>query len=95
MIAEVVINSPARELGKIYDYKINKKDIGTVTVGAMVTVPFGIGNRLETGFVLNLKEKSKIKNLKEIIEVIDVGFLILRIDFFVFFDLKFGEIAAI
>ena len=59
LIAEVVINSPARELGKIYDYKVNKRDIGTVTVGAMVTVPFGIGNRLETGFVLKLKDKSR------------------------------------
>ncbi len=74
LIAEVVINSPARGLGKIYDYKVNKDIIGTVTEGAMVTVPFGNGNRLENGFVLKLKEKSRIKGLKEIIEVIDVGF---------------------
>ena len=66
MIAEIVINSTARELGKIFDYKISDEMVGTVTLGQMVTVPFGIGNKLVDGFVVGLKEKSDFKGLKSI-----------------------------
>ena len=44
MIAEVVLNSSAIELGKIYDYKIPEEYDGTVTIGQRVTVPFGVNN---------------------------------------------------
>lgn len=76
MIAEVVINSPARGLGRVFDYKVNEDMVGTVTVGQMVTVPFGLGNRLETAFIIKLKEKSDFKRLKEITKVIDMGFVL-------------------
>ena len=74
MIAEVVINSQARGLGRVFDYKVNEDMIGTVTVGQMVTVPFGLGNRLETAFIVKLKEKSEFKRLKAITKVMDMGF---------------------
>lgn len=76
MIAEVVINSPARGLGRVFDYKVNEDMIGTVTVGQMVTVPFGLGNRIETAFIVKLKEKSDFKRLKAISKVIDMGFVL-------------------
>lgn len=81
MIAEVVINSPARGLGKVFDYKVSDELSGTVTVGKMVTVPFGVGNRKETAFVVGLKEKSKFKSLKAISGVIDVNFVLKDKDF--------------
>ena len=76
MIAEVVINSPARGLGRVFDYKVNEELSGIVTVGQMVTVPFGIGNRKETAFIIGLKEKSEFKRLKAITNIIDVGFVL-------------------
>ena len=76
MIAEIVINSPAHGLGRIFDYKISDELSGTVTVGQMVTVPFGVGNRLETGFIVGLKEKSEFKRLKKIDKIIDIGFVL-------------------
>lgn len=68
MVAEIVINSPASELGRIFDYNI-PDNIGTVTVGSRVTVPFGMGNNIIDGFIVNIKEKSNISRLKSIIEV--------------------------
>ena len=76
MIAEVVINSPARGLGRVFDYKVNEDLSGIVTVGQMVTVPFGIGNRKETAFIVGLKDKSEFKRLKTITEIIDVEFVL-------------------
>ena len=76
MIAEVVINSPARGLGRVFDYKVNEDLCGIVTVGQMVTVPFGIGNRKETAFVVALKEKSEFKRLKSISEIIEMDFIL-------------------
>lgn len=76
MIAEVVINSPARGLGRIFDYKVNEELCGIVTVGQMVTVPFGIGNREEIGFIVGIKGKSEFKRLKSITKIIDMGFVL-------------------
>ena len=74
--SSIVINSPARGLGRVFDYKVNEDMNGIVTIGKMVTVPFGIGNRKETAFIIGLKEKSEFKRLKAITEVIDVDFVL-------------------
>lgn len=76
MIAEIVINSTARGLDRVFDYKISENLEGTVTVGQMVTVPFGSGNRKETGFIIKLKEISEFKRLKSISEVSDIDFVL-------------------
>lgn len=76
MIAEIVINSTARGLDRVFDYKISENLEGTVTVGQMVTVPFGSGNRKETGFIIKLKETSEFKRLKSISEVSDIDFVL-------------------
>jgi len=69
MIAEIVLNSSAIELGKIYDYKIPEEYIGTVTVGQKVTVPFGVNNGKKEAFIVNTKENTDVKRLKSILEV--------------------------
>lgn len=81
LVAEIVINNPARGLGKVFDYKIDENKSGTVTVGQMVTVPFGVGNREETGFVVKIKEKSEFKRLKAITKVIDLDFVLSENEF--------------
>ena len=74
MIAEIIINSNARALNKIFDYLVPNSMEETIKVGARVFVPFGKGSKLEDGFVINLKEESEIaKNenvkLKEIAKI--------------------------
>ena len=71
MIAEIVLNSSAIELGKIYDYKISDEYIGTVTIGQKVTVPFGVNNSKKEGFVVGIKEKTDVKRIKIIDEFSD------------------------
>lgn len=81
LIAEVVINSTARGLDRVFDYKVVEDFEGTVTVGQMVTVPFGSGNRKETAFIVGLKEKSEFKRLKSISEVVDIDFVLSEKEF--------------
>ena len=74
MYAEVIINSNAKALNRIFDYVVPKEMEDTIKVGARVFVPFGRGKKLEDGFVINLKEDSEIaKNeditLKEIAKI--------------------------
>ena len=74
MYAEVIINSNAKALNRIFDYVVPRDMENTIKVGARVFVPFGRGKKLEDGFVINLKEESEIaKNeditLKEIAKI--------------------------
>lgn len=68
MIAEVVINRTAKKLNRTFDYKIpeNLKDL--IFIGSKVLVPFGGKQKLEEGFVLNIKDKSEFE-VKEIQDV--------------------------
>ena len=68
MFAEVIINSNARALNKIFDYIVPLEMESTIKAGARVFVPFGNGKKLEDGFVINLKEKSEFAN-KEIAKI--------------------------
>lgn len=65
MYAEVIINSNARALNKTFDYIVPDLMKDTIKIGARVFVPFGKGEKLEDGFVINLKETSEFAN-KEI-----------------------------
>lgn len=64
MIAEVVLNSSAIELGRVYDYKIPEEYNGTVTLGQRVTVPFGVNNGKKEAFIVGLKDNTEVKRLK-------------------------------
>ena len=65
MIAEIIINSNARALNRIFDYIVPKDMEKDIKVGARVFVPFGNGKKIEDGFIINLKEASEFAN-KEI-----------------------------
>lgn len=69
MIAEVIINTIAKELNKTYDYIIPDLILKDVKIGSRVFVPFG-KSKLKEGFVIEIKEKSEFAN-KEIIKVED------------------------
>ena len=69
MIAEVIINTIAKELNKTYDYIIPDSILKDIKIGSRVFVPFGRAKQ-EEGFVIALKEKSEFAN-KEIIKLED------------------------
>ncbi len=51
---------------KQYTYKVDSE---LPKIGSRVIVP--LGNRKETGFVISIKEKCELKNIKSIIQVVD------------------------
>lgn len=68
MIAEVILNSNAKDLNKVFDYQIPQNLASKVKIGARVFVPFGNRKTPEEGFVVNIKEGSSYQ-VKEIIQV--------------------------
>ena len=54
MFASVLMNTNARELNKVFDYIVPNKFVDTISIGARVFVPFGKGNNLSEGYVLEL-----------------------------------------
>lgn len=68
MFAEVIINSNARALNRIFDYHVPVELGAEVKIGSRVLVPFGKGSKLEDGFVIGFKEKSEFAN-KDICQI--------------------------
>lgn len=68
MFAEIIINSNAKALNRIFDYIVPKQLENELKVGARVLVPFGKGAKLEDGFVICLKENSEFAN-REICQI--------------------------
>lgn len=70
MVAEVIINSVAKSLNRIFDYNIPEEQNNSIKVGSRVVVPFGFSKKPEEGFVIGIKETSEYANkIKDIIEV--------------------------
>ena len=72
MVAEVIINSIAKELNRTFDYIIPKALAQDVKIGARVFVPFGKTKtaKIEEGYIIGIKKESEFAN-KEIIKVED------------------------
>jgi primosomal protein N' (replication factor Y) (superfamily II helicase) len=69
-IASVIVDVPARQTDKTFDYLIPEHYKGSILPGMRVIVPFG--PRRVQGFVVALKENSEFENLKEISEPMDL-----------------------
>lgn len=59
MIAEVIINSNAKDLDRTFDYKVPFEMLDKIKIGSCVLVPFGRRKILEEGFVIGFKETSE------------------------------------
>ncbi len=59
MYGEIIINSNARALNRIFDYIVPKEMEKDIKIGSRVFVPFGNTKKLEDGFVIGLKENSE------------------------------------
>ncbi len=69
-VASVIVDVPAFQTDKPFDYLIPDSIQGLVRPGARITVPFG--NRKVQGFVIAVKETAEVEKLKEIDELLDV-----------------------
>ena len=68
MVAEVIIDSKAKQLNKVFDYNIPKNMESIILVGSKVLVPFGKMKTLEEAHVIKIKEKSEYE-IKDIAKV--------------------------
>jgi primosomal protein N' (replication factor Y) (superfamily II helicase) len=69
-IASVIVDVPARQTDKTFDYKIPDKYLGSILPGMRITVPFG--PRKIQGFVMDLKTGSDFTKLKDVSEPMDL-----------------------
>ncbi len=69
MVAGVLIELSNRNIDRVFDYNVPAYLISKIKIGMRVVVPF---SRLHLeGFVLELKDKSEVDNLKEIEKIVD------------------------
>ncbi len=75
MIAEVIVNSSAQELNRIFDYQVpNDYVVGqNIDIGYRVLVSFANYKKLEIGYIVGFKENSTFK-CKNISKVCDRAF---------------------
>lgn len=72
MIAEIIVDHPARRVDKIFDYKIPPELEGTVRIGSRVIVPFSGGNNEVEGYCMGVKDTSEAGKLKSIKDMSDM-----------------------
>jgi len=70
MVSSVLVDVKAKEVDRTFDYLVPEELIDIVEIGQRVKVPFG--PRLIMGYILDLKDESKIKKLKYIVDVLDI-----------------------
>ena len=61
MIAEVILNSNAKQLNRVFDYEIPQNLVTKVKIGTRVFVQFSNRKLPEEGFVVNIKGTSEYK----------------------------------
>lgn len=78
MFADVIIDRSLHDLDRTFQYIVPKELEGEAVVGALVTVPFGRGNRTISGYIIELSEEAKydIGKTKEVIEVVKQGVVV-------------------
>ena len=68
MIAQVIINTTAKQLNRTFDYNIPTNLEEQIFIGTKVLVPFGRKKDLEEGFVVGFKQKSEyiVKDIEKL-----------------------------
>ncbi len=70
--AEIILNTDALEIDRPFTYKIPIEFENKIKIGQIVKVPFGMGNRTSTGFVLTLKNEDEIESGYKIKKIISI-----------------------
>ena len=70
MIAEVIIQTNAKDLNRVFDYKIptEYEENALELIGARVLIPFARRKELEEGYIVNVKKSTEYE-VKEIAKV--------------------------
>lgn len=69
-IAEIIINSTAKQLNKVFHYTIPEDIIEQVKPGQLVEVPFGSSNKAKLGYVIGLVDTSPYEELKAVKSIV-------------------------
>ncbi|WP_338469870.1 primosomal protein N' [Niallia sp. XMNu-256] len=69
-VAKVIVDVPAQQTNKPFDYRIPASLINVIKPGMRVIVPFG--PRKVQGFVVDIVTESQFPKLREIIELMDI-----------------------
>lgn len=73
-IAEVIVDVPVMQTNMPYTYRVPEEYVNQLQKGMRVVVPFGRGDRLVQGFVVNLRQDRQMQNqLKTIESIIDLN----------------------
>ncbi|MBM4071117.1 MAG: primosomal protein N' [Planctomycetes bacterium] len=68
LFAEIVFDRPVEQ---IYSYGVPAHLLNDVGVGKRVVAPFGRGNRAETGYCVGLHTETPVRQVKDILRVLD------------------------
>ncbi len=73
MYANIIIDISHEKLDKTFQYKVPQELREKIAVGMQVEVPFGSGNRRNTGYVVELTDEPEydVTRLKEIVGVVE------------------------
>jgi primosomal protein N' (replication factor Y) (superfamily II helicase) len=69
-VARVIVDVPAKQTDKPFDYSVPAHLEGTIKPGMRVIVPFG--PRKVQGFVVSIEQESSFSKLRELIEPMDI-----------------------
>ena len=73
MYANIIVDITHEKLDKHFQYKVPEKMLGILQIGMLVTAPFGRGNRMIQGYVVEMSEQAefaieRIKSLGAIVQ---------------------------
>ena len=69
MIVGVLVEITNRNVDRVFDYNVPDNLINDIKVGIRVSVPFG--RMVLEGFVVEIKSKSSLSELKDVIDIVD------------------------
>ena len=58
MYADIIIDISHEKLDKVFQYRIPEELLPRLTIGMQVQVPFGSGNALRTGYVVDITDQT-------------------------------------
>ena len=75
IFADVIIDISVKSLDRPFQYIVPEEMEFDVDIGSVVKIPFGMGNRTMTGYVVGLSGEAKfdISKTKSILEIIKQG----------------------
>ena len=73
MYADIIIDISHEKLDKVFQYRIPEELLAHLTIGMQVQVPFGSGNTLRTGYVVDITDRTDyaVDKIKDIVRIVE------------------------